>query len=76
VQVEDAGQHPRLAGIELAARHRLLDQHLDLLRRLSLVEVVRADPDQAQDPVGRRVEQADERAEDLGEEVERPRDEP
>ena len=41
VQVEDAGQHPRLAGVELAAGHRLLDQHLDLLRRLPLVEVVR-----------------------------------
>ena len=39
VQVEDAGEHPRLAGVELAAGERLLDQHLELLGRLALVEV-------------------------------------
>ena len=44
VQVEDALEHPRLAGVERAAGLRLGDEEAQLLRALALVELgVRVD---------------------------------
>ena len=39
VQVEDAGEHPRLARVELAAELRLGDQQLEVLGRAALVQL-------------------------------------
>ena len=77
VQVEDAGEHAGLARVELAAGQRLLDEHLELLGRLALLQPARRlHAHHAEDRVGRAVEDDDERVEDAGEEVQRPRHEP
>jgi hypothetical protein len=77
VQVEDAGQHPRLPGVELPAAERLGDQHLELLGRAALVELVGlGDAEHPQHRVRDGVEQVDERAERLGEQLQRAGDPP
>ncbi len=49
VQVEDAGEHPRLAGIELAAGIGLGDQPLELVGRATFPLCAHLDAEQAQD---------------------------
>src|SRR5919106_161464 len=76
VQVEDAGEHPGLAGVELAAGERLLDEDLELLGRLALYQAP-AGPhaEYAQDRVRGAVEQHDERMEHPREQLQPRRDE-
>ena len=74
VQVKDAGEHARLARVEVAAGVRLGDDRAHLLGARALLEVVVAlDAQRAQQRARGLVEQVDERPHDPVEEVQRPR---
>ena len=64
VKMEDAGQHLRLADVELAARLGLGDQPLELLGRAVRGLGVGIDAEPAQHPLRGGVEREDERPED------------
>jgi hypothetical protein len=75
VEVEDAGEHPRLAGVELAAGVGLGDERAHLLGAGPLLEArLGLDAERAQHGVGRLVEEVDERPHEPVEDVQRPRD--
>ena len=64
VEVEDAREHPRLAGVDLALMRALGDQQLEILGGADLLELrPRVDPEQPQHGVRCRVQQLDQRVE-------------
>jgi hypothetical protein len=52
VQVKDAREHPRLAGIEVGEVPGAVDDHLQVIGRVALLEVVGVDAEEADDRVG------------------------
>ena len=74
VEVEDAGEHVRLADVELPAGLGLGDDPLELVRRPALGFGVGIGSEHPQDRVGGRVQHEDERVEQHPEELKRPRD--
>ena len=54
VQVEDAAEHARLAGVERAALAGAVDDLLQVLGGVVLFEVLRVDAEEADDRVGER----------------------
>ncbi len=77
VQVEDAGEHPGLARVELAAGHapgRIRTRSSSGVSPSSSCGRPDATPQQPQDRVGRRVEQRDERLQPDVEDLQRPGD--
>ena len=63
VQVKDAGEHARLAGVDVPAGVGLGDQALELIRRAAAPLEAHVDAEQPQDPVGDRGQRDDERME-------------
>ena len=76
VEVEDAGEHVGLAGVELAAGLRLGDDPLELVGRAALRLGVGIGPQHPQHPVRGGIQRDDERVEDDPEELQRPGDPP
>ncbi|BDZ65426.1 hypothetical protein GCM10025877_23640 [Agromyces mangrovi Wang et al. 2018] len=73
-EVEDAVEQDRQLVGQVAARARVVDDVLEVLRRGARIDVVhRLDPDQPEHGVGRRVEQGDEPAEDAEVDLRRAR---
>jgi hypothetical protein len=71
--VEDARQHHRLAGVERAAADAARDQELEVLGgRRVVAEPLGAHAERPQDQLRQRAQDAAERAEQDGEELERP----
>jgi len=74
VQVEDAAEHPRLAGVDVPAGVGLGDQALELIGRAAAALDAHVDAEQAQDAVGDRRQRDDQRPEEDAEELQRPGD--